>query len=96
MQDAQSISTKELRDNLSEILEKVAIGGQSYIVYKFGKKKAQLAPVNQPTMKTKNKKIDFSKFPAFGMWKDRKDMKDSAAWVRIIREKNSKRIYNSK
>lgn len=93
MQDVQTISTKELRDNLSEVLEKVAIGGQSYIVYKFGKKKAKLTPVKQLTMKTKKKKVDFSKLPAFGMWKDRKDMKDPAAWVRKIREMESKRIH---
>ena len=46
--------------------------------------------------KKKLKKIDLSKLPAFGMWKDREDMKDSAAWVRMIREKNSRRIYESK
>ena len=96
MQDAQPISTKELRDNLSEILEKVAVGGQSFIVYKFGRKKAIINPPKSKTKKIKKKNVDFSKLPAFGMWKDREDMKDSAAWVRMIREKNSKRIYDSK
>ncbi len=95
MQDTQSISTKELRDNLSEILERVAIGGQSFRVEKFGKEKALIIPP-QKQQKKKVKKIDLSKLPAFGMWKDREDMKDSAAWVRMIREKNSRRIYDTK
>lgn len=29
----------------------------------------------------------------FGMWKDREDMKDSAQWVRSLREKEWKREY---
>ncbi|MFQ6042120.1 MAG: hypothetical protein ACE5PV_14785 [Candidatus Poribacteria bacterium] len=29
----------------------------------------------------------------FGMWKDREDMKDSAKWVRTLREKEWKREY---
>jgi antitoxin (DNA-binding transcriptional repressor) of toxin-antitoxin stability system len=50
MQNIQTISTKELRDNLSEILEKVAVGGQSFVVYKFGRKKAILNPVISATV----------------------------------------------
>ena len=92
MQNLQTISTKELRDNLSEILEKVAIGKMTFLVSKFGRRKALIIPppVNE---KKKVKKIDWRSLPAFGMWKDREDMKDSAAWVRKVREKESKRLY---
>lgn len=78
MQDIQSISTKELRDNLSEILEKVAIGGQSFEVKKFGRVKAVISPP-QRVKKQKIKKFDWAKHPAFGIWKDREDMKDADA-----------------
>lgn len=93
MQNLQSISTKELRDNLAEILERVAIGQQSFEVYKFGTIKAV---INPPQIKTKEKKkkINFRKLPAFGMWKDREDMKDSAKWVRDLRKKESMRSYS--
>ncbi|MDP4011680.1 MAG: hypothetical protein Q8P72_05660 [Candidatus Roizmanbacteria bacterium] len=89
MQIIQSISTKELRDNLAEILERVAIGQQSFEVYKFGTIKAV---INPPQIKTKEKKkkINFRELPAFGIWKDRKDMKDPVEWVNKIREKNSR------
>lgn len=89
MQIIQSISTKELRDNLATILERVAIGQQSFEVYKFGTIKAV---INPPQIKTKEKKkkINFRKLPAFGIWKDREDMKDPVEWVNKIREKNSR------
>lgn len=77
---------------MSEILEKVAVGEQTFIVYKFGRKKAIINPPFTKT-KMKKKKIDFSKLPAYGIWKDRKDMRNSAAWVRKLREKNSRRFY---
>ena len=35
-----------------------------------------------------------SSYKAFGMWKDREDMKDSVAWVRKLREKEEKRSYH--
>lgn len=63
------ISTKELRDNLSEILEKVAIGKQSFVVSKFGKQKALITPVVEE--KKKKPKKNLRSLPAFGMWKDR-------------------------
>lgn len=93
MQNFQSISTKELRDNLAEILERVAIGQQSFEVYKFGTIKAV---INPPQLKTKEKrnKINFRKLSAFGMWKNRRDMKDSAKWVRELRKKESVRSYS--
>ena len=84
------ISTKKLRDNLAEILEKVAIGKQTFIISKFGKQKALITPVVEAKKKQPQKNL--RSLPAFGMWKDRKDMKDSAAWVARMRAKQSFRI----
>jgi antitoxin (DNA-binding transcriptional repressor) of toxin-antitoxin stability system len=46
-----------------------------------GKPKAIMAPVRRakPTLE------EARRHPAFGMWKDRKDMKDPSAWVRNLR-----------
>ena len=60
MQNPIQITTKELRDNLSEILEKIAIGKENFIVSKFGKKKAQLIPVKEVTKKISKKKYKTS------------------------------------
>ena len=38
------------------------------------------------------RKVPLAEDPAIGMWKDREDMKDSAAWVRRQREHWSKRL----
>ena len=89
MTDFQVISTKELRDNLAEILEKVAIAKQSFIVAKFGKQKALINPL--PQVKT-SQKVDLEKLAAFGMWQNRKDLKNSAKWVSDLRKKESSRV----
>ena len=38
------------------------------------------------------RKIPLAEDPAIGIWKDREDMKDSAAWVRRQREQWSERL----
>lgn len=84
-----NISTKELRDNLSEILEKVAIGKQTFLVSKFGREKVLIIP--SENTKQKPKKIDFAKLDTYGMWKNRKDMENTAEWVSKMRTKQSNR-----
>jgi len=88
MQNLQVITTKELRDNLAEILEKVAIGKQNFLVSKFGKKKALIVPVASGFMA---KKTDFSKLSAFGLWQKRADIKNSSLWTSKLRTKQSQR-----
>ena len=46
MQNSHTVSTKYLRDNLAEILERVAIGGEEFVVEKFGKARVKLVPAN--------------------------------------------------
>jgi hypothetical protein len=38
------------------------------------------------------RKVPLAEDPAIGIWKDREDMKDSAAWVRRQREQWSERL----
>ncbi len=85
----QIISTKDLRNNLAEILELVAVGKQTFVVAKFGRKKAVLAPLKEE--KTKQK-VDTSKFAAFGIWEHRRDITDSARWIADLRTRQSKRV----
>lgn len=88
MQNLQVITTKELRDNLSEVLEKVAIGKQNFLVSKFGKKKALIVPVVSDFMA---KKVDLTKLSAFGIWEKREDIKNSSVWTSKLRTNQSKR-----
>lgn len=67
------------------MINQVAIGGNVFTVTKFGKPKAMIVPM----VKVKAQKSVFDE--AFGIWKDRKDIKNSAKWVRKIRDKMSLR-----
>lgn len=41
----------------------------------------------QAMLRTRTRKTPISEDPAIGMWADREDMKDSAAWVREVRKR---------
>lgn len=92
MINSKTITTKELRDNLSEILEQVDIGNKSYVVSKFGKKKAAIVPLRED----RKKKTDLKKLDAYGMWEDREDMEDVDKWVKDLRTKESRRSLDDK
>lgn len=85
------ISAKELRDNIAEILEKVAIGKQSFIVAKFGKVKAMISPVVSSIVEENRKEKEIILKETFGIWKKRKDIKNTAKWVSDKRKKESSR-----
>jgi prevent-host-death family protein len=55
--------------------------GETVIVTYRGKPKARIVPISE-----KRKSVKMTEHPAFGMWKDREDMKDPAAWVRKLRQ----------
>lgn len=86
--DYTSISIKDTRDNLADIIDRVAIAGESFLVTKFGKVKAMIT-----TAKTINNEDEKDKVlkTTFGMWKDRKDMPNSTKWVRDLRNKEINR-----
>ena len=91
--DYKTVTIKEARDNFSEIIEKVAIGGESFIVTKFGKVKAKISPLDEQKsdVEAMEKKRKAVLKATFGMWKDREDMKDGAKWVEDLRNKESSR-----
>jgi hypothetical protein len=41
----------------------------------------------QAILRTRTRKTPISEDPAIGMWADREDMKDSAAWEREVRKR---------
>ena len=48
--------------------------------------RAQIAEA-QPMLWTRARQTPISEDPAIGMWADREDMKDSAAWEREVRQR---------
>lgn len=85
----QMITIKDTRDNLADFVDRVAIGGEEFVVTKFGKPKAMLVPV------TKANELGEGSFDeVFGAWKGREDIEDTATWVKELRTKVSFRAKN--
>jgi len=75
------VTALDLRRRTKEIFEALD-RRETVTIYYRGKKKGVIHPVKEG----KAKKRSFKDHPAFGMWKDREDMKDPSAWVREIRK----------
>lgn len=83
----QTVSIKELRDNLAQLIEEVAHTKKYIEITKFGKPKAMIIPIRNSSKSKEKKGLK----AAFGIWKNRKDMKNSAKWVADLRRRESTR-----
>ncbi len=72
------VTAKQLRLKTSEVLKKVQRVGSVTVTLR-GK------PVARLTALAKQDPRPVTEYAAFGMWADRKDMKDVEAWLRKIR-----------
>lgn len=86
-----SYSIKETREQLSSLIDQVAIAKKSFMITKFGKPRALISPVSAEDVSMREKQRRKALEATFGMWKDRKDIKDSAKWVAELRHKMSSR-----
>lgn len=87
----QTISIKQTRDNLAELIEQVAIGKKTFIITKFGKPKARIMPIKDIDTKSDSESRRKTLEETFGVWKNRKDIKNSTSWVARLRHKMSSR-----
>lgn len=81
----QTLSVKDVRNNLADVVSRVEMRGEEVIITKFGKPRAMLVPIEGRKLKLGN--LD----EVFGAWKGRSDIKDTAKWVRDLRTKISLR-----
>lgn len=81
----QTMSAKDIRNNFADVIDKVAVAGDTFVVTKFGKPRAMIVPISQS--KARRAALE----ETFGAWKDRKDIKDTAKWVRDLRTRMSLR-----
>ena len=82
----QTLSIKDTRNKLADVVNQVAILGNSFVITKFGQPKAMIVPFTQKNSVRGN----FDE--VFGAWKERSDIKDTAKWVRNLRTKISLRL----
>ena len=73
-------SIVDLRYRMKDVLKAVEHGETVTVLYR-GKPKAKIVPISG-----KRNRARIRDHPAFGMWKDRKDMRNPTAWVRNIRQ----------
>ena len=75
-----NLTVTELRRHPNRVMD-MLIHTREITVTRYGKPIAiiQRMPRRKPSLE------EMKKHPAFGMWKDREDMKDPVAWVRKIR-----------
>jgi antitoxin (DNA-binding transcriptional repressor) of toxin-antitoxin stability system len=74
-------SVLDLRRRTREIIRALERGESVTVLYR-GRRKGVIRPVAE----RKGKAVSVSGHPAFGMWKDRKDLRDVAAHVRALRK----------
>lgn len=82
------VSIKEMRERLAEIVDRVAIGRESFRITKFGKTKAILSPL-QPRESREERRQALEE--TAGMWQDREDIVDSRSWTDHTRQQLSSR-----
>ena len=76
-----------LRYRMRDVLRAIDRGETVTVLYRR-KEKAKLVPIQE-----KKPKVKVRDHPAFGMWADREDMKDPAAYVRKIRERRFRGLF---
>lgn len=82
----QVLSIKDTRNRLADVINRVAISGDVFVITKFGKAKAMIVPVSQANI------ADTSGIEeSFGAWRQRSDIKNSSSWVAQLRAKMSTR-----
>ena len=86
-----SISVKDTRENLADIIDRAFIGGERFLVTKFNKPKVIISSFkdSQPINNKKDINKVLSEYE--GIWKDRRDIADTNKWVENLRSKNETR-----
>lgn len=90
-------SVKYFRDNFAEIIDEVAETKRPYAITRYGRIKSYVVPksmydkyfrkFDKSAKKSKKEKETQKALDEFyGIWKDRKEMDDSVAYVRKLRE----------
>lgn len=91
----KTFTIKNARNNFAEIIERAAIGGEFFLITKFGKSKAVIAPFEtfDTNIKSDNvyKKRQIILKETAGAWKKRKDIKDPIVWSKKLRKLQSNR-----
>lgn len=66
----QTVTTKQIRDNLADIVDQVAVAGKSFVITKFGKKRAMIVPIQAEQANLAISRFQDAVQQTFGSWKE--------------------------
>ncbi len=82
------VTITELLRHAGDVIARAHLNGPVTITYR-GKPRAVMVPVRE----RRQDRRSIRDYPAFGIWKDRDDMKDPVAWVRKQRRSRVRRLW---
>ena len=85
------LSIKDTRKNLSEIVERVSVGNEVFIITKFGKEKVAVVPINRADTNFEEAKRKSALKGTFGSWEKRNDIASVKAFSKKLRKRLSSR-----
>jgi prevent-host-death family protein len=86
----KSISVQQTRENFAEVIEKVAVAGEKFVVTKFGKPRAMIVPIQESDFQTEERSKILTTLRE--LWSDRADMDEPVDFVRKQREKRRDKV----
>ena len=81
------VTVTDLRRRMKDVLAALS-RNETVTIFHRGREKGVIHPVGKKAGRYKS----FKDHPAFGMWKDREDMKDPAKWLRKQRERRIRAV----
>jgi antitoxin (DNA-binding transcriptional repressor) of toxin-antitoxin stability system len=75
----------DLRYRMKDVLRAIDRGETVTVLYR-GKAKAALMPISPPSGASDKGRPKTADQPLFGLWNDREDLTDPAAWLRNLRQ----------
>ena len=64
----QTVTTKQIRNNLADIVDQVAVAGKSFVITKFGKKRAMIVPLQADQTDSAISNFENALHETFGAW----------------------------
>jgi len=89
------ITTKDLRNQLASVVDRVALRGESFVVTKFGKPKAVIQPVSK-TEELSDEQATLIFRESYGSWQNRPDATTLASQIRRKAERRDEVTSSSK
>lgn len=87
----KKVSIQKTRENLAEIIDQVAVGGDTFLVTKYNKPKVKIIPYKKKKIAKKKKQALEA---AYGIWKEREDIENGLEYENKMRQERYEKILS--